>query len=315
MTDVEWIAFSYSLPAKSGSSTRVTLWRQLRRMGAVSPAGSVYVLPASAQAVETFQWMTEEVRHGGGDAVTMRVSSFQGLTDDQIFDMFNSARTAEYAEVDDQAAALEEAARVAGEPREQEKLGDSLARLRRRHAEIARVDYFGSPAGQALEARLARIAARLSPSEPAPQDIPAAERERYLGRCWVTRARPFVDRLACAWLIRRFVDPGAEIRFGEPAGDRDVTFDMEGAEFGHHGNLCTFETMLLAFRLDDAGLRSLAEVVHEIDLRDGRYLRPETAGVEAILRGWHAAGLPDGELVENGDRLFEALYAAFQASN
>jgi hypothetical protein len=123
-----------------------------------------------------------------------------------------------------------------------------------------------------------------------------------------------VDRLACAWLIRRFIDPSATIRFGEGPAAGDVTFDMEGAEFGHHGNLCTFETMLLAFSLDDPALRSVAEIVHEIDLRDGRYLRPETAGVEAVLRGWHEAGLPDAELAENGRVLFEALYVAFNVS-
>jgi hypothetical protein len=318
MTDIEWIAFSYSLPAKSGSSTRVTLWRQLRRLGAVSPVGSVYVLPGSGvsgsdEAVEALQCMTEEVRQAGGDALTMRVERFQGLSDSQVVDLFNVARAAEYAEVDEQAAALEEAARGATDPQGQEKLGESLARLRRRHAEIARVDYFGSPAGQALAARLARIAARLSPSEPAPQDIPKAERERYRGRCWVTRARPFVGRLACAWLIRRFIDGAAEIRFGERAAADDVTFDMEGAEFGHHGNLCTFETMLLAFGLEDAGLRNLAEIVHEIDLRDGRYLRPETAGVEAVLRGWHEAGLADEALEEHGRALFEGLYGALMA--
>ncbi len=314
MTEIEWIAFSYSLPAKSGSSTRVTLWRQLRRLGAVSPAGNVYVLPASDEAVEALQWMTEEVRQAGGDALTMRVGRFEGMNDSQIIDMFNAARATDYAELDEQAAALEEAARSTFAPQEQEKLGESLARLRRRHAEIARADYFGSPAGQALAARLARIAARLSPSEPAPQDIQAAQPERYQGRCWVTRARPFVDRLACAWLIRRFIDPAAEIRFREPPAEGDVTFDMEGAEFGHHGNLCTFETMLLAFGLDDAALRNLAEIVHEIDLQDGRYLRPETAGVEAVLRGWHDAERDDLALEARGRGLFEGLYTAFLSS-
>jgi hypothetical protein len=311
MADVEWIAFSYSLPAKSGSSTRVTLWRQLRRLGAISPAGSLYLLPASDEAAEAFGWMMEEVRQAGGDALIVRVSRFDGLSDAQITDLFGAARAAEYAEVDEQAAALEEASQTTTEPQEQAKLNETLARLRRRLAEITQVDYFGSPAGQALAARLARIAARLSPTEHAAPTVAPVPRELYQGRCWVTRPRPFVDRLACAWLIRRFIDPAAVIRFGESPAAGDVTFDQEGAEFGHHGNLCTFETLLLAFDLDDPALRSVAEIVHEIDLRDGRYLRPETAGVEVVLRGWHAAGLADAELVVNSRALFEALYAAF----
>jgi hypothetical protein len=153
--------------------------------------------------------------------------------------------------------------------------------------------------------------AALHPEEQAPHSVTLAAREEYQGRCWVTRSRPFVDRLACVWLIRRFIDPAAVIRFGEQPATGEVTFDLEGAEFGHHGNLCTFETLLLAFGLDDPALRSVAEIVHEIDLRDGRHMLPETAGVEAVLRGWHAAGLTDAELAENGRALFEALYAAF----
>lgn len=313
MTDVKWIAFSYSLPSKSGSSTRVTLWRQLRRLGALSPAGSVYVLPATDEAVEAFQWMMEEVREAGGDALILRVNRFEGLSDGQLSELFNTARAAEYAELDEQAAVLEEALPAATEPLQQEKRGETLARLRRRHAEIARVDYFGCPAGQALAARLDRIAIRLHPSEQQVHPVAPAMREEYQSRCWVTRPRPFVDRLACAWLIRRFIDPAAVIRYTAEPADGDVSFDLEGADFGHHGNLCTFETLLLAFGLDDTALRSLSEMVHEIDLRDGRYLRPETAGVEAVLRGWHAAGLPDTELAEHGQILFEALYTALQA--
>ncbi len=94
MEHIEWVAFSYSLPAKSGSSTRVTLWRQLRRLGAISPAGSLYLLPASAEAAEAFQWMTEEVRQAGGDALALRVSRFEGLSDAQVTELFNTARGA-----------------------------------------------------------------------------------------------------------------------------------------------------------------------------------------------------------------------------
>jgi hypothetical protein len=312
VTDIEWIAFSYSLPAKSGSSTRVTLWRQLRRLGAISPAGSLYVLPVSDEATEAFQWMTEEVRQAGGDAVSLRVSRFEGLSDAQLGELFNTARAAEYVELDQQAAALEEILRTATEPSEQEKLGENLARLKRRHAEIARVDYFGCPAGQTLAARLARITARLNPSERAAHTLRPAPAELYRGRCWVTRPRPFVDRLACAWLIRRFIDPSGTIRYGEQPAAGDVTFDMEGAEFGHHGNLCTFESMLLAFDLADPALRSMAEIVHEIDLRDGRYLRSETAGLDAILTGWRRAGLSDTQMEANGTAVFDALYNALR---
>jgi hypothetical protein len=310
MEHVEWMAFSYSLPAKSGSSTRVTLWRQLRRLGAVSPAGSLYLLPAGDEAVEAFQWMTEEVRQAGGDALALRASRFDGLGDAQLIGLFNAARGAEYAELDEQAAALEQTVRAAMEPKEQDKIAEALARLRRRHAEIARVDYFGCPAGQALAARLARIEMALRSGEESPPAVAPASREEYQARRWVSRSRPHVDRLACAWMIRRFINPDAQIRYATTPEPDEVPFDMAEGGFGHQGNLCTFETMLLAFGLDDPALRGLAEIVHEIDLRDGRYLRPETAGIDAVLRGWQRAGLTDAELERRGVALFEALYAA-----
>ena len=308
MEHIEWVAFSYSLSAKSGSSVRVTLWRQLRRLGAISPAGNLYLLPASDEAAEAFQWMTEEVRQAGGDALALRVSRFEGLSDAQVTELFNAARAVEYAELDEQAAALEQTIRPDLEAKDQDKIAEALARLRRRHTEIARVDYFGCPAGQALAARLARIEAALRAGEEAPRAVAPVAREQYQARCWVTRPRPYVDRLACAWLIRRFIDPAAVIRYSDQVAAGDVAFDMEGAEFGHRGNLCTFETMLLAFGLEDPALRALAEIVHEIDLRDGRYMRPETAGLDAILTGWQRAGLSDAQVEANSIAVLEALF-------
>ena len=125
----------------------------------------------------------------------------------------------------------------------------------------------------------------------------------------MTRPRPFVDRLASAWLIRRFIDPEARIRYDRRPGRHDVTFDMPDAVFGHSGSRCTFETLLRAFRLSEPGFFPIAEIVHEVDLRDGRYLRPEAAGLEAVLRGWLAAGLTDAELEEHGLVLFDGLFA------
>ena len=176
MEHIDWVAFSYSLPAKSGSSMRVTLWRQLRRLGAISPAGNLYLLPASDEAAEAFQWMTEEVRQAGGDALALRVSRFEGLSDAQVTELFNAARGAEYAELDEQAAALEQTIRPDMEPKDQDKIAEALARLRRRHVEITRVDYFGCPAGQALAARLARIEAALRAGEEAPRAVVPASR-------------------------------------------------------------------------------------------------------------------------------------------
>ncbi len=307
---MSWVVFSYSIPAKSSSSPRVALWRRLRRVGAISPAGGVYVLPARDECIEAFQWLAQEIRQAKGEAVVMRVERFEGLTDQQLSALFNHARAEEYAEVE----ALLEALQQEGKSKDPIEVQQSLEKIRKRHAEVARVDYFNCPKGVRVAQRLAQLAERLLP-RPEGLAVPAARRADYRERTWVTRPRPHVDRLACAWLIRRFIAPEAVIRYSLAPKADEVAFDMEkGGQFGHVGNLCTFETMRLAFGLDDPGLRAMAEIIHEIDLNDGRFSRPEAIGVDSILDGWHHAELADAELESRGVALFEGLYLHFAHS-
>jgi hypothetical protein len=191
---------------------------------------------------------------------------------------------------------------------------DQLAKLRNRFSEISRSDYFQCPQGLQLAARLARLGQAFYPDAgPGPKLIPA-DRADYLGKQWVTRPRPHVDRLACAWLIRRFIDPQAAIRYAFQTEPGEISFDMENSHFGHQGNWCSFEAMRLRFGLGDPALANLAEIVHEIDLRDGRYVRAEIAGIDAILDGWRRIGLSDAELEAHGLALFEGLYASFSSA-
>ena len=306
---MHWVVFSYSLPSSLHSSPRVALWRRLRRLGAISSAGGLYVLPAREECIEAFQWLAQEVQQAKGEALVMRVEQFEGLADAHLIERFREARAEEYAEVDAHAAELEQ--RLGGmlKPKERARIQDALRKLYRQHAEIARVDFFDAPEGTRLASRLARIEQALSPREALSPSVPPAAIAAYRDKRWVTRPRPHVDRLACIWLIRRFVNPSAVIRYAPVPEPDEVAFDMREGEFGHRGNLCTFETMLTAFGLDEPGLRAMAEIVHEIDLRDGRSLRPETAGVDAILKGWLLARFSDAELEAHGVALFEGLYA------
>ncbi len=305
-TAMEWVVFAYSLSTKS-SSPRVALWRRLRRLGAISPAGGLYVLPARAECVEAFNWLAQEIRQAEGEAVVLRVEQFEGLTDQELIALFEQARSEEYAELDAEIAALQKR-----KPKERAELQEAIEKLRKRHAEIARVDYFTCPAGARVATRLTELAQALSPSRPPAPRVASVSISEYRGKTWVTRPRPYVDRLACAWLIRRFVDPDAVIRYSLQPSPGQVAFDMEeGGEFRHQGNLCTFEMMCRAFGLEDAGLRILGEIVHEIDLRDGQFIRPAVTGVDAVLDGWHRANLPDAELEAHGTALFEGLYQHF----
>ena len=292
-----YLALTYSLPSAAASSRRVAVWRRLRALGAVSPTGSLYLLPENDENQEALDWLAQEIETGGGEALVLRIERLEGEAERRVIELSRTARDEEYQKI---AAEAEQAGKTG--------LRERVERLHRRLAEVSRIDFFQAPGRTAATAALARLEATLGGGETG-REIPSADLERYRGRRWVTRPRPHVDRLACAWLIRRFVDPQAEIRYAEKAEPGEVSFDMRNAELGHRGNRCTFETMLAVFGLEeDPALAALAEIVHEIDLRDGASARPEIPGVDATLRGWSAAGWPDGELERHGIALFEGLY-------
>lgn len=298
-----WLVFSYSLAAQARSSARVTVWRRLKQLGAVAVAGGAQVLPARDECDEALQWLAQEIRHAGGEAVVMRVEQFSGLADAELIELFQADRAAAYAELEPELKQLESASGRANPQRRPE----ALERLRRKDAALRQADYFQSPAGSQFAARLSRLSQALSPT---PKPVTTAAMADYQGKVWVTRPQPHVDRLACAWLIRRYIQADAVIRYAPRAEPGQVGFDLEPSEFSHQGGLCSFEAMRLAFGLDDPGLPLLAEIVHDIDLHAQPYRQPEAHGVEAILSGWRQARLGDAELEARGLALFDGLHAA-----
>jgi hypothetical protein len=305
---VQWVGLTYSLPSGSSSSPRVALWRRLRQLGAASPTGSLYLLPLREEHLEALGWVAQEIEAAGGEALVMRIERLEGDAEERLIELSRGARAEEYRKIASEADA---AAAVAKEERSDPR--DRLEKLRRRHAEVVRIDFFRAPEEAEAAAALARLETSLGRGERTGGDVPALDLSRYRGRTWITRPRPHVDRLASVWLIRRFVDPEARIRYGETPGEGEVSFDMRDAEFGHRGSLCTFETLLASFGVGgDAALAALAEIVHEIDLRDGLSARPEIPGVDGLLRGWHSTGWSDAELEGHGTALFEGLYLALR---
>jgi hypothetical protein len=306
-----WLVFSYSLPSTGRSSARVAVWRRLRALGAVSPKGGVHVLPEREECAEAFQWLVREVEQADGEALVMRVERFEGLSDAQLVAMFHDARKEDYAALDARVADLEKA--LAGsrnrEPTDSAQLRESLVRLRREYGEVARTDFFGSAAGAKVASRLIRVEESLTPARAEQHAVASASIASYRTKRWVTRPGPYVDRLACAWLIRRFINADAEIRYSAAPRSDEVPFDMSVGEFSHRGTLCTFETMMLAFGLENPAMKVVAQIVHDIDLRDGRYARPEVPGVEAILRGW--TDRADADREAHGIALFDGLHQAF----
>ena len=304
---MKWLVFSYSLPSKSSSSPRVTLWRRLRRLGSISVKTGVYILPARDECIEAFQWLMQEVQQAKGDALVFYVEQFEGLSDQQLIEIFREFRQQEYIEIDTQAEELEK--KINTQPKiEVLEIKNAIAKLRKRYSEILTLDFFDCSDAQPVAARLTRIEQHLQ--QPNSENLVSLTITEYQSKRWVTRPRPFVDRLACIWLIRKFIDPLAIIRYSLQPELDEIAFDMKGAEFGHQGNLCSFETMMLRFGLEQPGINAIAQIVHELDLRDGQYISPEATGVETILRGWLLAGLTDMELESLGIKLFDGLYLA-----
>ena len=268
--------------------------------------------------MEDFQWVLREIAAGGGEASICRATFVDGLTDAEIERLFHEARLLDYEEIAAEArATLKTLAGQKIDPERRSAAEDGLSRLRKRFAAVARIDFFPPEGRKRATALLQQIEARLHP--PAAdvagraQAVPRAD---VRGRTWVTRQGIFVDRIASAWLIRRFIDPDARFKFIGPQEQRAYTprpgelrFDMFDAEYTHEGDRCTFETLLTRFRLDDPALASIAEIVHDIDLKDGKFNREDAAGIERVLASIATVNPEDAARLERGSALFEDLYA------
>ena len=310
---MSWLTLSYSLPSRA-SSRRVTLWRRLRRLGALQGPGGLYLLPDRPECLESFEWVAEEIRQEGGEAWVARAERAAGLDDRDLRRRFATLRESDWAALDARVSAFE---RATAQGKGRGKAAASRAaieRLRREQTELARIDFFPSGRGAALAGRLTRLERALARRTPAAQAAapPAASVAAYRGRKWVTRPHPHVDRLACAWLIRRFIDPEARIRYAERARPGEVRFDMTGAEFGHGPGRCSFETIVAAFALEDPALAAMGAVVRSIDLGEP-LTHPAAAGIAAVLDGWRSTSWSDLELERHGIALYEGLYRTLAA--
>ena len=309
-----WLLLLHQIPTKP-DYLRVKVRRRLQRLGAVALKNAVYILPNAAGPAEDFAWLLREIVDDGGEGVLCAASLVAGLADAEIEAMFGRDRDADYAEITVAAAQLARGALApdsAGPPAGASSA--ELTRLRRRLGEVIAVDYCRAPGRAAAEAALAAAEARV---QPVLHGSASASGERPVGRAWVTRRGVGVDRIASAWLIRRFIDPAATFTFVAPTGYRpapdELRFDMYDAEYTHEGTHCTFETLLAHFGLTDPGLAALGEIVHDIDLKDAAFGRAETTGVAALITGLTAITPDDAARLGRGAELFDVLFAAFSS--
>ncbi|HUS08905.1 MAG TPA: chromate resistance protein ChrB domain-containing protein [Pyrinomonadaceae bacterium] len=319
----EWILLIHQLPPKP-TNLRVRIWRKLQKVGAVAMKNSVYVLPATDETHEHFQWLKQEIESAGGEASVFRADSVEGTNDEEIIAAFRKARDEEFAAVSAQfdglTGAIREQAR--GKHLSAGRLSAHEAEIDKLHVELERIDandFFNASlratAFSAYERCQKAIRAAQGPTQKAAlsqKKSGTLDVAKYQGQRWVTRRNLHIDRLASAWLIKQFIDKSPRFYFVAD-GDKvegAIPFDMFGAEFTHHGEDCTFETMLNQFGLiESKGLRELAEIIHDIDLKDDKFHRLEAAGLNAIIDGLSKVLRDDRKLLQQTSILFDGLYA------
>ena len=311
-----WVLLIHQIPPKP-DYFRVKVWRRLQRVGAVAIKDSVYVLPRTDETMEDFQWQLREIVAEGGEASVCEASFVDGLRDTEIEAIFRTAREADYREITASARRLLKAL-PSGRRRSKTdgQIESELGRLKRRLAEAVTIDFFGAPSRRAAQESIARIEAGKRTRDSRDNDAATASGEaavkRPRGAMWVTREGVYVDRIASAWLIRRFIDPRARFKFVTPKSYRpkpgELRFDMFEAEYTHEGEACTFETLTKRVGLTDPALRAVGEIVHDIDYKEAKFGRPETAGVERLLSGIARQHPGDSARLARGAILFDALY-------
>ena len=319
----EWILLIHQLPPNP-TNLRVRIWRKLQKLGAVAIKNSVYVLPATEKTYEDFQWLKQEIESAGGDASVFKAASVEGATDQEIISAFRKARDEEFAaiaaEFDGLTGTIREQAR--GKHLSAGRLSSHESEIDKLHGELERIavnDFFAATGRAAAFAAYERCQKELRAAQGPKSKTASSPTARgeldvanYQGQRWVTRRNLHIDRLASAWLIKQFIDKHPRFYFvaeGETI-DGAIPFDMFGAEFTHHGEDCTFETMLKRFGLSgNKGLREIAEIVHDIDLKDDKFNRLEAAGLNAIIDGLSKVLRDDRKLLQHTGVLFDGLHA------
>jgi hypothetical protein len=280
-----WLLLLVRLPA-THQAERVSVWRKLKKSGAIQIQTSTYVLPDEPARYETFQWLTQHIRDAGGDATLVRAREIEGLPNEKLISLFNAARAKEYAALREQIRA------IGSHGKRSSRAASELDRVRKQFREIRQTDFFNCPRAQDVEMLLRKL-----------EDAPSLERRLvkgtvrdYRNKTWLTRPRPEIDRVGSAWLIRKFIDPKAKFIFGTKTKPSVISFDMLDADFTHRGDDCTFETLIKSFRIQDKAARKIGEMIHDADLDDAKFERKECIGIDRVLKGWGREGISDHEI-------------------
>jgi hypothetical protein len=309
-TPGSWLFLLFNLPAKQ-SSGRVKVWRRLKKFGAIQLKTSTYVLPDEPVQYERFQWLAKEIVDTGGEATLVRVKDIEGMPHAAIVALFNEARAREYDELSEPLNLLIKDSKA--RKQSPDNFSNQLQKLRQRYQETRDIDYFQSSRGEDLQRLLQKAEALESPKK-RPEPTTRLRVEDYRDKMWLTRPRPEIDRVGSAWLIHKFIDPNAKFVFANTPAEfpKAIPYDMFEVEFSHHGDQCTFETLIRRFGMRDRAVLRLAEFIHDADVEDDKFHRIEGFGVEQIFKGWAKQGLTDQDILSKGFECFDALYTQFK---
>lgn len=310
----KWILFSYSIPA-ANAKARMRTWRRISATGAAQLKTGLQILPNREDLLENITWLIGEVNSLGGEAIALQCAQVEGMADQQIEQLFQTLVDPEFAQIQQEANGLLTMTEALADEGKVKEVSAALRKLRKRCEAVRERDFFPSGAAARTLKALDAISERLRKPQQAGAPAARLDRSLYVGRTWVTRARPYIDRLGSAWLIQRFIDPQARFRFlgagATPNFDQgEFPFDMAVGEFTHQGELITFEVLIRDFALHDPALAKISELVKHIDVQEGG-LPDDAALLKILLDGLIALTGDDHQLLERAQLLFEALHAGF----
>ena len=310
-----WYLLIHQLPPQP-LYLRARIRQRLARVGAVALKRSVYVLPRRRDCFEDFQWIAQEAGAGGGEAYVCEAKFLEQRTDSSLVVRFRANRDIGYRALAGTIRAWSGSSAFRGLPVPDEATS-RVAAARKRFDDISRIDFFEAAGRRTVERLLERIDKQLRSRAAAESPSRGSGVTKLLGRTWVTRRGIQVDRIASAWFVRRFVDRKARFRFFESGSDGgpragEISFDMVGGEYTHEGDRCTLETLVERTGVADRAVSFIAEIVHDIDLKDGKFGRPEAPGVEMVLTGLILANPEDQARLARGTLLFDELYQSFR---
>ena len=305
MNQTSWLLLLYSLPAHRNTQ-RVAVWRKFKKIGALQIKTSTYLLPDTPAQYEHLQWLTKQIREYGGDATLVRTQEIEGLPNAKLIQLFDTARGNDYRELTkDLRSFIARRKKI-----DANAAASELARFVRDFRNIRAIDFFDSAHAHDVEILLQRAEGPHTGTKARPKLDP----KNFLGKRWLTRPRPEIDRVGSAWLIRNFIDPKSKFIFASKptANSKYIPYDMVDAEFSHEGDDCTFETLTRRFDLRDKAVRKIGEMIHDADLDDAKFSRMEAIGIDRVLKGWGKQAVRDEEILARGFQLLDGLYAFLQ---